>query len=489
MKILVFFMIKRKSGGFMSTLHMMIGIQGSGKTTYTRKLEEKYGAKIVSSDLIRTLHPNWSEEKIFPEVYRLCAEYLENGVDVIADSTSITPRVRKRYVDSVKSYGVDFDIVAHYFSIPYEVCYQRVRERNLNPEERYLPLPVIVSYLSRLIPPMLTEGFKEIKIIDQVDDILLKNLIVDVNQGFAFYFKIGNSIIERYQGKKLVTNSDYIDKYTNFRLASVTKQFIARAIVQLVADGLLQYDTTLKSLYPELPDCYQEVKIIHMLHHTSGIKDYETMPHTEQQVSDYDVLEYIKTQEELYFTVGEKYRYSNTAYVLLGLIIEKMSSLKLDQYIQEKVFLPAQMINSSVNYEGVTEVVNRAYGHKIVHEELVESDQYWCSATIGDGGLYSSVNDLINWLHFIQRDNLSQTMFIPNILPDGQNSEYGLGIRIITRQDKQIIYHCGETIGTNTIVGFIPSLNAEFIFLTNLNGISCSKFIPNLLRYLNIKDK
>ena len=471
----------------MSTLHMMIGIQGSGKTTYTKRLEKEFNARVVSSDSVRTLHPDWKEEDIFPEVYRLCAEYLQRGIDVIADSTSITPRVRKRYVDSVKAYGVDFDMIAHYFTIPYEVCYQRVMQRNSNPEERYLPLPVIVSYLSRLIPPSLEEGFKEIRKIDQVDDVLLKDLIVDEKQGYAFYFKIGNSIIERYQGRKIATKSEYIDKYTNFRLASVSKQFIARAIVQLVAEGLLQYDTSLRSIYPELPECYEKIKIINLLNHTSGIKDYEDMPHTEKQIVDADVLEYIKTQESLYFSVGEQYRYSNTAYVLLGLIIEKVSKIKLDQYITEKIFTPAHMLNSFVNYEGITDVVNRAYGHKIINNELIVSDQYWCSATIGDGGLYSSVNDLIHWLDFLQKDKLSEQMFIPNILPNGKNSEYGLGIRIVTHQDKPIIYHCGETIGTNTIVGFIPSLKAEFIFLTNVNVINCSKFISNLYRYLNIK--
>ncbi|HKM30014.1 MAG TPA: serine hydrolase [Bacilli bacterium] len=471
----------------MSTLHMMIGIQGSGKTTYTRKIQEESGAKIVSSDLVRTLHPDWSEDKIFPEVYHLCADYLRQGIDVVADSTSITSRVRKRYIDSVKAYDVNFDVVAHYFTIPYEVCYQRVRERNLDSRERYLPLPVIFSYLSRMIPPVLEEGFKKIENIDQIDDILLKNLIVTNDQGYAFYFKIGNSIIERYKGKKIVTNVEHVGKYTNFRLASVSKQFIARGILQLIADGLLSYETSLKSIYPDLPNCYANIKIINMLNHTSGIADYENMPHTEEQIADIDVLKYLKTQNKLYFSVGEQYRYSNTAYVILGLIIEKISTIKLDEYLQTKVFAPAKMENSYVNYQGVTDVINRAYGHKVVDNELKLSDQYWCSATIGDGGLYSSVNDLINWLEFIEKDVISQQMFIPNILPNGNNSEYGFGMRITSRKDKQIIYHCGETIGTNTIVGFIPELKVRFVFLTNLNGINCAKFIDNLSLYLNLK--
>ena len=478
----------------MSTLHMMIGIQGSGKTTYTKRVKEEFNAEVVSSDRIRTLHPDWEEAKIFPEVYRLCAEYLKKGIDVVADSTSITPRVRTRYIESVKAYDVDFEVAAYFLNVPYEVCYERVSRRNLDLKERFLPLDVIVSYMSRMIPPTIEEGFKYVRVYDQVDDILLKDLVIDKNQGYALYFKAGNSVIEKYNGKKIVSTNDYINRYTNFRLASVTKQFIARAIVQLVNDGLLSYDTLLIEIYPELPECFNKVKIINMLNHTSGIPNYEDMTHGEEQILDEDVLCYLYTIEKLYFNVGEKYQYSNTAYVLLGLIIEKtvkekLSGEKFDKYIEREIFKKVGMTNSFVNHQGTTNVINRAYGHKLLNGEMILSDQYWCSATIGDGGFYSSIDDLIKWLQFLRKDDISKQMFVPNILPNGKNSEYGLGIRIVEKGDVKIIYHCGETIGTNTIVGFLPDLDMEFIFLTNMDGINCSKFIGNLLEYLNVKEK
>lgn len=469
----------------MSTLHMLVGIQGSGKSTYAKKLSKEFNAPIISSDIIRTLHPDWEEALIFPEVYRLCSDYLKQGIDVVADSTSITPKVRARYIETVASYGVEFKTAAYFINVPYEICYERVLKRNKNPEERYLPLEVIVSYASRLIPPTVEEGFSYVREVDQVKETLLKDLVVDERQGYAFYLKAGNSIIERYSGKKIWGGNDLIDRYTNFRLASVTKQFIARGIVDLVNDGVISYFTFLCDIYPDLPSCFREVKIINLLNHTSGIPNYEDMPHGEEQIQDEDILDFLMHVKELYFEPGEKYQYSNTAYVLLGLIIEKMSKINLGEYIKEHVFNKANMRNSFVNYQGITNVVNRAYGHSIKNNEVLLTDQYWCSATIGDGGLYSSVDDLVKWLDFIESDEATKVMLKPNILPNGTNSEYGMGIRIIKRDEDEIIYHCGETIGTNTVIGFIPKKNIKFIFLTNLNGINCAKFIKNLEYYLN----
>ena len=112
-------------------------------------------------------------------------------------------------------------------------------------------------------------------------------------------------------------------------------------------------------------------------------------------------------------------------------------------------------------------------------------DQYWCSATIGDGGLYSSIHDLKKWINYLMSIyNEEKEFFTPNILENGENTEYALGIRNIKRKGITVIYHCGETIGTNTIVGFVPEENKKFIVLTNLNGRSCSKFIDNLVSIL-----
>lgn len=143
----------------MATVHMMIGIQGSGKTTYAKKLAELYHYEIISTDVVRMLHPDWKEELIWPEVYKLCALNLIDGKDIIFDATNITPKVRKRFIDEVGKYTTNFVLVAYYFTTDLAICEERVSKRNTKENELYLPVEVIKSYHERLVEPTFDEGF------------------------------------------------------------------------------------------------------------------------------------------------------------------------------------------------------------------------------------------------------------------------------------------------------------------------------------------
>lgn len=146
-------------------IYIMIGVPGSGKSTYAKQLQKELNCEIVSTDALRNNHPDWEESMIWPEVYRLCALALQNNDDVIFDATSATPKVRKRFVDEVEKYGVEMQMAAFYFDTPWEECRQRVIKRNTMPGERYLPPEVVESYGHSIIKPTLDEGFTFIKII------------------------------------------------------------------------------------------------------------------------------------------------------------------------------------------------------------------------------------------------------------------------------------------------------------------------------------
>lgn len=146
----------------MAKVHMMVGIPGSGKSTYSKKLHQECGYPIVSTDVVRTLHPDWDESLIWPEVYRLCAEYLSNNQDIIYDATNITPKVRNRFCDEVNKIYFNYERIAYYFDVPAEICMQRVDKRNKIPGELFLPIEVIASYGEKIIKPTLEEGFLEI---------------------------------------------------------------------------------------------------------------------------------------------------------------------------------------------------------------------------------------------------------------------------------------------------------------------------------------
>ena len=149
----------------MAKLIMLIGIPGSGKTTYSKELIVKYNAQVVSSDKVRQTYVGIDESEVFPTVYRMCNEYLSKGIDVILDATHITPKVRKRSFGALDAYNVAYEKIAYYFDTPVDVCVKRVEKRNQDPNELQLPLEVIESYGKNIIAPSKEEGFKEIYII------------------------------------------------------------------------------------------------------------------------------------------------------------------------------------------------------------------------------------------------------------------------------------------------------------------------------------
>ena len=149
----------------MSTIHLMVGIQGSGKSTLSKKLAKELNIIISSTDEVRKQHVGIKEELVWPLAYEMCANELKKGKDVIFDATSITPKVRKRFVDEVEKHGVKCEIGVYYFDIERDVCVQRVIQRNKDRTQINIPIDVVYSFSERLIVPTLDEGFAFIKIV------------------------------------------------------------------------------------------------------------------------------------------------------------------------------------------------------------------------------------------------------------------------------------------------------------------------------------
>ena len=171
-------------------------------------------------------------------------------------------------------------------------------------------------------------------------DDLLHNLIVDSRQQYALYFKNRNEIIEQYCN---------CDPNTNFRMASVTKQFVAFSVLRLIESGAVSVNTKLSQIFGGLPEYMQDITIRHLLTHTSGIRDYEDRPNIgRKQITDSQVFAYLKTLKSGYFKPGTKYRYSNGGYIILGQIIEKISGQTLPLFVRRSILLPAGMHNSLI---------------------------------------------------------------------------------------------------------------------------------------------
>ncbi len=146
-------------------IHMLVGIQGSGKSSFAKELSEKEKIEIVSTDKIRKSIPNIEEYKVWEIVYNRMAELAKEGKDCIFDATSITKKVRKRFFDNINKYGIEVKADCYYLDTDLEICVKRINERNKDKNELYLPVDVIYSYKERIEIPSVDEGFRKITVI------------------------------------------------------------------------------------------------------------------------------------------------------------------------------------------------------------------------------------------------------------------------------------------------------------------------------------
>src|SRR5215471_21526899 len=186
--------------------------------------------------------------------------------------------------------------------------------------------------------------------------------------GAVLISKAGRTVFQGGYGITGFQTLHKIDELTNFRLASLTKQFTAMAVMLLVHDGKLHYEDRLTDIFPDFPDYGRAITIRNLLNHTSGLEDYEdlmpqadpTVPVEEIQIQDAGVLDLLKQQKGTKFKPGSKWEYSNSGYVLLGLIVQKVSGKSFPDFLHDRIFAPLKM-NSTVAYVRVRNTVsNRA---------------------------------------------------------------------------------------------------------------------------------
>jgi CubicO group peptidase (beta-lactamase class C family) len=264
--------------------------------------------------------------------------------------------------------------------------------------------------------------------------------------------------------------------HTDYRLASVTKQFTAMAIMLLARDGRLRYDQPVREILPELPPRTAAVTIRNLLNHTSGVLDYEDLiPDTQTvQVHDADVLRLLAAHDSVYFPAGTQYRYSNSGYCLLALIVERQSGMPFARFLRERIFAPLGMTASVAHQDGVDSVPHRAYGYTPDSGGYRPTDQSVTSATLGDGGVYTSVEDLVHWdqalygAALVDRATLQQAT-TPPVLP-GDSTQYGFGWFVDRYRGVKRWRHTGETSGFRNAIQRYPERRFTVIVLTNRNG-------------------
>lgn len=287
----------------------------------------------------------------------------------------------------------------------------------------------------------------------------------------------GDQVLMRSHGLAEVETDRPVRPETNFRLASLSKQFTATAVMLLVADGKLRYDDSLATVLPGLPAWARGATVRQLLHHTSGLPDYESFVSDTQtaQVHDRDVPALIARASGPKFAAGAKYDYSNTGYALLALIVERASGQRFADFLRERIFTPLGMTTTVAHEEGRSTVPERAYGYTLSDGTVRRTDQSNTSAVLGDGGIYSNVTDLLKWERALTRYALvsaaeQDLAWTSGTLAGGGSSGYGFGWFVDDDRGVRRLRHHGESRGfTNAILRY-PERRLTVIVLTNRTG-------------------
>lgn len=329
--------------------------------------------------------------------------------------------------------------------------------------------------------------------------------------------KQGQIIFERGYGVRDFRTKAKIDASTNFRLASFTKQFTATAIMLLVHDGKLRYDETLAELFSDSPAYWKSITIRNLLNHTSGLPDYEDLMDAaekakgplwspEKQIQDAEVLDLLKKEKNEKFAPGTGWSYSNSGYVVLGIIVAKVSGKSYGEFLQQRIFAPLKMNHTVVYQKGGNKVPNRAFGHTKESGAFKETDQSSTSATLGDGGIYSNLEDLARWddalrNHTLLSEKEMQPALTPVKLNDGSGPHwplepnddnlhpgkpvsYGFGWFLDPYQDHPRTWHTGTTMGFRTVIERFPEGNGlTVIILCNRTDLDPEKLALQIASY------
>lgn len=274
-----------------------------------------------------------------------------------------------------------------------------------------------------------------------------------------------------------------IESKTNFRLASITKQFTAFSILLLEDKGKLSLDDSLTKFFPNFPKLGNHIIIRQILQHTSGLLAYEDyMDDTLSiQLKDRDVLDILIKQDSSYFPAGTLHRYSNSGYAILGLLVEKLSGKTFAQFLKERIFIPLKMNNSVAFENGISTVDNRAFGYANTDSGFIFTDQSLTSAILGDGGIYSSTLDLVKWNSEMDNPKLLpkkklEIAFEKLVLPNGEFVNYGFGWRLDPYRNFERPYHTGGTSGFSNIYMKIPELDLTIIVLINIREYDAKSY-------------
>ncbi|MDE0740428.1 MAG: serine hydrolase [Planctomycetota bacterium] len=324
--------------------------------------------------------------------------------------------------------------------------------------------------------------------------------------GVVLVARRGEVQYHRALGTASIDGSEPLRKDSVFRLASVAKAFTAVSILMLRQEGKLSLDDDVRKYVPALP--YEGATIRHLLHHTSGLPDYVKLldKHWDKGEGDLsrrkfatnpDALgQLIKHKPPVRFAPGKRWDYSNTGYMLLALVVEKISGVPFSDFLTRRIFAPLGMKNT-VLFTPITPPVieNRAWGFRLSPDggERLANDRNYLNAMYGDGEVYSTAGNLLKWDQALYQTKLIPAaavdeMFTPGRLSSGKDTGYGYGWGIGNRAGKKVVNHGGGWVGFRTWIDRELESRQLLVVLTNNSSRSMGIVRDGVLALLAGKE-
>jgi len=275
-----------------------------------------------------------------------------------------------------------------------------------------------------------------------------------------------------------------------FRLASVSKQFTAMAIMILSERGQLAYDDKLTQYLPELERFGDDIALRHLLTHTGGLPDYydvleeevgNSMPDTEA------AMEFLSGWGEPLFAAGDRFEYSNPGYEMLALVVERVSGQTFGQFLEENIFEPLGMDHTVVRDSSEPEIHNRVYGYSRKDDTFVLNDDDVLNHIIGSGGVYSPLEDLYLWDQALYTEKLVRRSALEEAWSEatfnnGEHSPYGFGWGLEPYGALgQRLSHSGGWVGFSTFIVRYPEHRFSVIVLSNLDEFESGEFANQIV--------
>lgn len=277
---------------------------------------------------------------------------------------------------------------------------------------------------------------------------------------------------------------------TQFYIASNSKAFTAMAIMMLAEQGELSYEDPLTKFFPEFPRYAQRITVRHLLHHTSGMRDYaEFFDDSKARPGEVAklLMQALIAQKTPLFAPGHQYEYSNSGYFLLAMIADKVSGIPLDEFVRTRIFEPLSMKDSFVTAE------RRLAWPRLSTPYVLDGGEYTdarfgarpSDLTYGDGGVVSTVEDLLKWdqalytNRLVKRSTLAQA-FVTGELFDGEEIGYGFGWEIDEFRGHTIISHTGSWTGWNSVIARFPEDRLTIIVLSSFEPFDPSELAEEI---------